>query len=165
MRPRAPAKRERGRLSPEGYYRDSFDYASLISGLVEPFASGEARIRSVQYDYRREASTRVDVVGVRATAVLVFDGVFLLRPELRRFWTLAVYLAITPEERMRRAVAREVEMLGSAADVEQRDAKRYLPGQALYRQEASPESHANVVVDNSEPTAPTILRWAAPAPL
>ncbi|MDQ4069486.1 MAG: hypothetical protein M3203_08490 [Actinomycetota bacterium] len=119
----------------------------------------------MQYDYRREASTRVDVVGVRATAVLVFDGVFLLRPELRRFWTLAVYLAITPEERMRRAVAREVEMLGSAADVEQRDAKRYLPGQALYRQEASPESHANVVVDNSEPTAPTILRWAAPAPL
>ncbi len=103
----------------------------------------------------------VDVVGIPETAVLVFDGVFLLRRELRRFWSLAVYVGITPEETVRRALTREIHIFGSRrAQVERRYVGRYLPGQALYRQRARPESLAHVVVDNSDPGTPVILRWS-----
>ncbi len=103
---------------------------------------------------------QVDAVGIPARAVLVFDGVFLLRQELRRFWTLATYLAITPEETMRRALLRDVDIFGSRAEVERRYLGRYLPGQALYRREASPDSCAHVIIDNSDAAAPVILMGA-----
>lgn len=99
---------------------------------------------------------------VPARAALVFDGVFLLREEIRRFWTLAVYLAVPPQETVRRALVRDAESFGSGAEVERRYARRYLPGQALYREESSPESFAHVVVDNVDPLNPTVIRWSTP---
>ncbi len=159
----AHIRRQRGHLSPEGYYRDSFDHASLTADLLEPFSRGDPRVQSVRYAQRGEEPARVDLVGIPPSAILVFDGVFLLQPELRHFWTLAVYLAVAPEETMRRALMRDADLFGSRAELERRYTERYLPGQALYRQEATPEARARVVIDNSGPTAPAILRWSPPA--
>lgn len=64
-----------------------------------------------------------------------------------------------PEETLRRARIREVGALGNLPDVEQRYLQRYLPAQALYRAEAEPLASADVVVDNSDPHAPAVLRW------
>jgi uridine kinase len=154
-------RRQRGDLSPEGYYDDSFDYPSLIGELLEPFASGGLRVRTARFDQEVELPARVDVE-IPAQAVLVFDGVFLLRAELRPVWTLAVYLTVDARETMRRALARDTDRFGSEADVKRRYAERYLPGQALYRREARPESRADVVVDNTHPAAPIVLRWSTP---
>jgi uridine kinase len=43
--------------------------------------------------------------------------------------------------------------------VERRYAARYLPGQALYRAEARPLAVADVIVDNTDPAAPEVVRW------
>jgi DNA-binding beta-propeller fold protein YncE len=86
-------------------------------------------------------------------AVLVVDGVFLLRPELAPLWTLSVYLRVSPEESLRRALVRDVALMGSADEVRRRYRDRYLPGQALYRAEADPEAFADVVLDNERVAA------------
>jgi uridine kinase len=122
-------RHRRGELSPEGYYRDSVDVGGFL------------------------AACRPGV------GTLVVDGVFLLRPELRNLWALSVYLHVTPEESLRRALQRDVALFGSEAEVERRYRTRYLPGQALYRRDASPETHADVLVDNGDVTAPIVLRW------
>ena len=131
LRPREH-RYHRGELSPEGYYRDLFDLAALIEGCRSD-------------DGRPET--------------LVVDGVFLLRPELRHLWTLSVYLAVPEDVTLQRAVVRDVAFLGSSAEVERRYRERYLPGQVLYRSEADPERHADVVVDNTDFAAPRVLRW------
>ena len=70
-------------------------------------------------------------------AVLVFDGVFLLRPELRELWDLSVYLRVPSSIVLERALVRDVGVLGSPAEVRRRYEARYLPGQALYRSNAT----------------------------
>lgn len=40
-----------------------------------------------------------------------------------------------------------------------RYARRYLPGQALYREVAAPLDAADVLVDNTDPEQPRVLRW------
>lgn len=129
MRPRA----ERygvGELDPAGYYRDSFDDAALLAAIdADP------------------------------SAVVLVDGVFLHRPSLRPAFTLTVYLRVTDEEVLRRAVLRDTGVMGTPADVRRRYAGRYLPGQALYRAEVDPEGSADVLVDNDDVTAPGVLRW------
>ena len=129
----AEARYARGPLSPEGCYRDSYDYDRLRRELLDPFAGGGAR------------------------AVLVVDGLFLLRPELRDRWTLAIHLDVSPTETLRRARVRDAELLGD--DLEQRYAERYLPAQQLYRAEADPLAAADVVVGYDDPSHPVIRRW------
>jgi len=160
-RPRAQ-RYQRGELSPEGYYLDSFDYPALLAQCLRPFLDGESRVRTTTYDHHSDVRENVDATAVPAKAVLIIDGVFLLRPELRDLWTLPVYLRLSPEESLRRARRRDLELFGSNAEVERRYLGRYLPGQALYRERAHPESHAHILVDNEETGEPRIERWTVP---
>jgi uridine kinase len=47
-------------------------------------------------------------------------------------------------------------LFGTEAEVERRYRGRYLPGQALYRDEADPIGHADLVLDNTDPARPVI---------
>lgn len=147
----------RGSLSPEGYYRDSFDYESLRRLLLDPFRSGEREVVVRTFDFRSETVTAPHPVRVEDDAILLFDGVFLLRPELRDLWDLSIYLHVEPDVTLARARERDLDLFGSEADVELRYGQRFLPGQALYRDEADPIGAASVVIDNTDPAAPLVL--------
>lgn len=135
------ARYVRGELSPEGYYRDSFDLPALVAERLQPFASGAPVVADRPVPER---------------AVLIVDGVFLHRPELRHRWHLSVHLHVLEDETLRRAAVRDRDLMG--AQVEQRYRSRHLPGQALYRREADPAGRADIVVDNTDPEAPVVLR-------
>lgn len=154
-------RRRSGELSPDGYYRDAFDCMTIVDELLEPFIAGRTRVATCRYDYGKKAPIQVDVAAP-TQSVLVFDGVFLLREEFRHYWTLCVYLSVSPEESLRRGAARDADLFGSEADAKRRYAARYLPAQALYRAEVGPEQLADVVIDNTEPADPLLLRWSAP---
>lgn len=159
--PRAVRLR-RGADSPEGYYRDSFDVEALVRECVAPFRSGATRVRTAGFDHL--ADREVDAwSAVGSDTVLLLDGVFLLRPELRPLWDLSVHLHVPEPVTLARAVQRDVLTFGSEEAVRHRYARRYLPGQALYRAEAAPADHADVVLDNSDPDRPVVLRWPGSA--
>jgi len=126
-------RRRRGDLSPEGCYLDSFDYDRFRREVLTPFAT------------------------VGNPAVLLVDGVFLLRPEMRDAWTLSVFLDVSPKETVRRARVRDAALFG--ADLERRYAERYLPAQQIYRAEADPLTNADIVVDYDDPAHPVVRRW------
>jgi hypothetical protein len=71
-------------------------------------------------------------------------------------------LRVSPEETLPRTHHRDLELFGSAEQVERRYLGRYLPGQALYRQQADPEALAHILVDTNRGDAPVIERWAVP---
>ncbi len=85
---------------------------------------------------------------------------FLLRPELRELWTLSAYLRVSPQETLRRALRRNIELFGPSEEIERRYLGRYPPGQALYRGREDPEGLAHILVDNERPDAPRIERWS-----
>lgn len=157
-RPRA-VRHRRGHLSAEGYYQDSFDYPAVRRLVLAPLGPGGDRwYRPATFDYRTDTATPATAERAPAGAVLLFDGVFLLRPELRDGWDLRVYLDVSPPEVVRRALVRDADLLGGAGAVRQRYHRRYLPGQRLYRQHCAPAEHADVVVDNDDPGRPSIHR-------
>lgn len=152
----------RGDLSAEGYYRDSFDDESLARECLVPFLTDAPEIALDRYDYRTDRAAPRQIMHVPARAVLVVDGVFLLREPLRPLWTFSIYLHVSPEETLRRALVRDEHLFGSPEEVERRYRQRYLPGQALYRSEANPRAEAHVVVRNDRADAPTVERWEVP---
>lgn len=147
----------RGQLSGEAYYRDGFDHASFRRRLLEPFAAGESPVLTRLRDgFTDELDEQY--ADVPATAVLLADGVFLQRPELRELWSFVVYLRVSPEVSLDRARSRDLAWTDTVERIELGYLRRYLPGQELYRADVDPESLADVVIDNSDPANPIVVR-------
>jgi uridine kinase len=93
-RPRAE-RYERGRQSPDGYFRDSFQVDRVVHDLLAPLGPGGSRwIKRAVFDYRNDSRVDLPEEEVRADAILLFDGVFLHCRELVSFWDATIYLDV-----------------------------------------------------------------------
>jgi uridine kinase len=147
-----------GPLSPMGYYRDSFDYAAIVSCLLEPLGpDGSLRYRTATYDFRIDAPVESPVLSAPRGAVLLFDGVFLLRPELSEHWDFRIFVDASFESTLSRALVRDVDLFGSPEAVRKRYLKRYIPGETLYLREVRPRERVDVVVENDDPADPGLV--------
>ena len=139
-----------GKYSPEGCYFDNHDYHALNQVLLDPLGpDGDRRIQRAVYDRTTDTALSSPVMTAPADAVLVFDGVFLLRPELSRRWDLRIFVSTAFEQTVDRALIRE-RAGSSAANVERRWRERYIPSQQFYLATVHPMDHADIIVHNDE---------------
>lgn len=147
-------RHRRGRDSPEGYYRDSFDYGRMVRLLLDPLSPGGNReyIREV-YDVRREREVRRLPELADDDAILVLDGVFVHRDELCRYWDYSVWLEVPFDVAVARAAKRD----RGDPDPNSKKNRRYVDGQRLYIAECHPRDRATVVIDNADLTNPVLM--------
>ena len=153
-RPRAE-RYARGRFSAKGYYRDSFDYGAFRRLLLDPLTSGAspALVRTRAFDLVADKPIATRPVAVPSRGVVLVDGVFLLRAELRDCWDLSILMNVSEGEGMRRALARAG---GDSEELRRLNEARYIAGYRLYRDDAEPEKAADLVIDNNDPANPVI---------
>jgi uridine kinase len=157
LRPRIERYR-RGPESAQGCYEDAFDYERLLVELLRPLGESGSRLyRTEIYDRRTDLLVDSEQMEASADAILLFDGVFLLRPELVDLWDFRVFITVASEEIIRRARIRDAEVYGSPDDAERRFRARYLPSQRHYRGTVRPAELAHVVLENDDPSQPGVL--------
>jgi uridine kinase len=149
-RPRAE-RHARGRRSPEGYYRDSYDYATFRRVLIDPFRDGAQTgattgFQLEAFDLARDTAVEAAWTTAPRDAVLIVDGIFLLRPELRGIWNWSVWLDVPVDIASRRLALRD----GSDPDPAAPSNTRYRDGQELYLKDAQPRVEASAIIDNSD---------------
>jgi uridine kinase len=155
-----------GRLSPEGYYRDAFDNSLFRRVLAEPFRmGGSTGFQLAAFDLQRDVPLESEWTTAPADAVLVVDGTFLQRPELRGLWNYTIWLDADAAVRQERLVARD----GADPDPEAASNQRWAGAMRIYVRDTAPNAAASAIVDNTDPDHPTRM-WAdfctiAPAPL
>lgn len=135
-----------GRHSHEGFFHDSYDYPALRRLLLDPLsAPGPHRIVRRIYDVHAEAAVEPVVEHVGDVDVLVFDGIFVHRPELRDVWDYSVFLDVTFGVSIPRGAARD----DGDPDPTAASNRRYVEGQRLYLHQCHPRRHADCVIDNT----------------
>ncbi|WP_220093641.1 uridine kinase [Flexivirga caeni] len=140
----------RGELSGEGCYRDAHDHAALCRMLLDPLGpGGDRRIQLAAFDAFADQPLPSHPIVAADDALLIFDGVFLMRPELRSRWDLTVFVQTSFATTIVRAQQRE-RAIASQAAIARRWTKRYLPAQELYFAEARPAATADVLVNNDD---------------
>ncbi len=156
---RPKAERYRlGRTSAEGFYRESYDYQQLDQLLLAPFApGGSGRIRTAAFDHQTDAPAFAPERQAGTEDVLILDGIFLHRPELRRAWDFSVFLHVGFDVSIPRCARRD----GSSPDPHSAANRRYVEGQRLYLREAQPWEHATVIIDNTDLAEPSIMTTEA----
>ena len=148
----------RGKDSPAGYYYDSFDYEAVILRLLKPLGpAGDRLYRTSVFDHTTDTELTSYTMTASENAILIFDGVFLLRPELNRYWNLRIFVNVSIEVARERAVRRDSLWMGGETEARRRYVTRYYPGQLIYMEECNPMSLADVVVENDDPMARTLL--------
>lgn len=141
----------RGKDSPEGYYSDSFDYSLFRRALIEPYRlAGSTGFQLVGFDEKRNTGEELRWVTGPKDAVLLVDGVFLHRPELRGLWHYSIWLDVSFAE----AYNRLHETIGVDADPTAASNGRYVGGQQLYQRDVGPRTHASAVINNEDPSHP-----------
>jgi uridine kinase len=132
----------RGRTSPDGFYLDSYDYATLRAQLLDPLGpGGSGWFRTAAWDWRSDSPVDPPEQHADPGDVLVLDGIFLHRPEV-------------PFDV---SYARMSERDGTPSDPQHDANRRYLDGQRRYLAECDPAAHASIVVDNSDLLKPVIV--------
>ncbi|MFW6692323.1 cytidylate kinase family protein [Streptomyces sp. MAR4 CNX-425] len=160
--PRAQRYR-RGRYSAEGCYFDAHDRAALCRVLLDPLGpGGDRRFRCAVYDKDADTPLLPPAATAAADAVLLFDGVFLLRPELVDRWDLRILVSVPFARTLERARERAATPPGATADtadtagtagataIERSWRHRYIPSQQLYFAVARPADRADVIVYNDQ---------------
>ena len=143
-----------GRSSPEGFYRDSYDYKAFKEVLLNPLSpGGSGRYRTAVHDVDAETPVSVPEKQAEAGAILLLDGIFMHRPELRDYWDVSVWL----ETPFTVSVPRMAQRDGSSPDPDAPEHRRYVEGQKLYLSESTPQRYATFVIDNRNLNAPFIV--------
>lgn len=145
-----------GRMSPDGFYADSYDYVRLKALLLDPLSpGGTGRYLPAVFDHIADSAVNVKVRQASPGDILLFDGIFLHRPELRHYWDLSIYLDVRFEQSIPRLAARD----GGPSNLDAPLNRRYVEGQQRYLDGTRPAERASIVIDNNEPAHPVIRRW------
>jgi uridine kinase len=144
-----------GRSSPEGYFRDSFNYTTLITTLLDPLGpGGSRRYCPVVFDHRTDSEIPMRFEAATPDAILLFDGIFLQRPELLPYWDLTVFV----DAPFQVTVARMSQRDGTTPpDMDAEENRRYVEGQRLYLRTCDPRHAAVLVFDNEDLASPQIV--------
>ncbi|MGD8751191.1 MAG: hypothetical protein PVG14_07200 [Anaerolineales bacterium] len=160
--PRAIRYRQ-GTDSPQGYYQDSFNLETLKLRLLEPLGpGGSLRYQSQVFDLHRERALESPIRQARKDSILLFDGIFLMRPELRGCWDFRIFIEVEFEVVIERVKSRDQELFGTPEQVHQRYIQRYIPAQRAYLQSCQPKELADVIVDNNDVHNPQIRTPLSP---
>jgi uridine kinase len=137
----------RGRDSAEGFYRDSFDYETFKRVLIEPFRTGWIGSFVLKaFDLRRDLPFEPVWSSGPKDALLIVDGIFLNRPELKGLWNFSIWLEADQETATARVKARDAEDF----EHDLANPERYTGGQELYLKEAKPSEAATAIIDNND---------------
>ncbi len=149
----------RGEFSPVGYYQDAFDYPFLIERFLKPLHAFEEPVSVIaaKFDFRTDSEALRKEIQIARNTVVLFDGVFLFRPELREYWDLKIFIEIDFETSFKRGVEREAPLPGGPDNIRRKYEARYIPGQQIYMAEVRPRSLADIVIDNNMPQNPRLL--------
>jgi uridine kinase len=148
----------RGPDSPLGYYMDAFDYTGLQSALLQPLGPGGNRCyRTAIFDYLTDKTLQIPWMTAGLQDILLFDGIFLLRPELATAWDFSIFIEVSFETALQRAIQRDLSLFDSPQTVLDRYQRRYLPAQQYYLQVNTPASRANMVIENNDPAHPVLV--------
>jgi uridine kinase len=153
---RPKAQRYRlGRDSPDGHYVESYDYEGLRRELLDPLQPGGSRLyRTAIFDCVFDSPIESERVRAYDGTILIVDGLFLNRDELRQYWDVSIFLAVSFDIAIERCARRD----GSARGAADPSNRRYVVGETRYLNECRPQERASIVIDNSELSRPVRLR-------
>jgi uridine kinase len=149
---------QKGELSPEGYFYDSFNLNKIFEYIINPIRiNGEYIIKGI-YDYKVEKEVTPEKIKIENDLIILFDGIFMNRDELYNVWDISIFLDINFKTVLKRAVIRDIEYFKTIKNLNEKYKKRYIPGEKIYLRLCKPKERATIVINNNDYNKPKIIK-------
>lgn len=136
-----------GEPAPECYYRYTFDFDKLIGSILEPMRElSQLECQLTLLDLATDQYTVVRQYCINPKSVVIVEGVFLFQERLLPYFDLRVFIQISFDECLRRAVKRDVKLFGGAEEVVRRYRAKYIPGQQLHMERDQPLQKTDLTI-------------------
>lgn len=141
----------RGRHSPEGYYHDARDLPAVTSLLLAPLGpGGDLCYCTASFDLENDRPIEPEPRLASNSAILIVDGTFLQRAELRDSWDLVIVVETSEQISTQRGIDRDAARLGGVEAARQIYLTRYKPAFDIYQKTCSPAATADAIIDNDD---------------
>src|SRR5438552_4000691 len=134
----------------EHFYRHAIRFDALFAQLVLPLR--DRRSIHVDVDFAEETATeyRRHTYNFQETEVIVLEGIYLLKRELRVHYDLSFWIDCSFDTALARALARRQEGL-SADETVAAYRTTYFPAQEIHFARDDPKAGATAIVNNDGP--------------
>ncbi|MCD4817636.1 MAG: hypothetical protein K8S23_02965 [Candidatus Cloacimonetes bacterium] len=149
---------QKGDLSPEGFFYDSFNHKAIFQNVIDPIKKGSGKLISKKYDYRIEKEIKSVEVSITNKTIILFDGIFMNRDEFYQKWDLSIFLDVSFDTVIERALKRDTHLFGGKDSIKKRYLKKYIPGEKIYLEKCKPLERADIVIDNNDYLNPKLLK-------
>jgi uridine kinase len=142
-----PSKRFNPENPAEHFYGHAIRFEEMFGQLIEPLI--RSRSCRLVADFTEETATRYrkHIYHFENIDVVVLEGIFLLKPEYRRYFDLTFWTDCTFETALERALQRRQEGQ-SASETIQAYQTIYFPAQQIHFARDSPKEVADVILVN-----------------
>lgn len=138
-----------GRESAEGYFRYAFNFEAIRKFLLEPLtAAGSGNFVSRYFDLEKNSLIEESLTLAKPGTILIAEGSFAIRKELRGFWDFKIYLNVPRSESLKRVSKRDAALFGSEAAAAAITKSRYIAAHDIYEKSEAPIKAADLVIAN-----------------
>jgi len=140
-------------------YHQNFDERLWEDEVLRPACrNGRLQFERDLLDARTDTYSNRVSVDLPQGGVLITEGLHVLKKVFRRYFDLALYLHISDELQLERALRRDREERGkSEAEIRYKYKRRFVPSYEHFLKRDCPFEVADLVVDMSTPDRPILL--------
>jgi len=132
----------------EAYYYKQWRYMYLINTILLPLKNGLSIDDYIDF-YDKETDQYIRKhIKIPAGSIVIIEGVFLQRSELRKFFDYVIYIDVDKETRRKRVLERD-SYIGSLQDINEKYEQRYFPAEEIYVKEYDPAHLADEVISET----------------
>lgn len=137
---------ETGQPEAMEYYALQWDVDLLVQTLFKPLRQGQTTLTLPFYERDRDEIV-MGTVEIAPNALVLIEGIFLLRDEWQTYFDHIIYLDCPRDIRYERVLQRDTYIGDMAARLDKYE-RRYWPGEAHYLKTVNPKTKADHIVQS-----------------
>ena len=115
------------------------------------------KVLTKKFDFTSDKNIEASKEPVYENTVILFEGIFLFRPEIASYWDYKIFVDIAFENSLKRGIERDSHWIGGKEAARKYYEKRYIPGQKIYFDLVNPKHTADLVIKNDNPESPEFV--------
>lgn len=140
----------------KSYINYAFNLKKLENELLKPLKenmSVEALVRVLDLENDKFLTKEYKI---EKESIVLVEGVLLFRPPIVKYFDLKIFIDITNQEVIRRAVLRDGYLFKDK--IEERYNQKYIPIQEWYKDKYRPSQISDIIIDNEDYNNPIIKK-------
>lgn len=131
------------------HYVFQWRYNYLVEKILKPAKARHHIQDNIEFYEKHTDTYRIEFVNIGKNDIIILEGIFIQRAELREYLDYVIYMDIGREEVIKRVINRDV-YIGNKEEILEKYNARYFPSEDRYCKTVKPKKRADFLIENEK---------------